>query len=80
MDKAALISALQAELRKHEWSSFVEDPPSIAEGGKAVVTPGCAPCQRRATPRFNSWTISFQRRFHAPLNRFSKRRNLGTAL
>lgn len=46
MDKAALISALQTELRKHEWNSFVDDPPSIGESGRGVVFPGC-PCKRK---------------------------------
>lgn len=48
MDKAALISALQAELRRHDHHHYVESPPSIAEGGGGVVTVGCATCKRRA--------------------------------
>jgi hypothetical protein len=26
---------------------FVDEPPSIAQGGKGVVTPGCPACEKR---------------------------------
>lgn len=37
----------QAELQRHTFDFFVDNPPSIAEGGKGVVTPGCPACRKR---------------------------------
>lgn len=31
----------------HDFSHFVDDPPSIAEGGKDIVVPGCPRCRVR---------------------------------
>jgi len=30
-----------------DFSYFVDQPPSIAQGGKGVVVPGCPACQKR---------------------------------
>jgi hypothetical protein len=46
MDAAAIISAIQAELQKHTWDTFVNHPPSIAKGGNGVVVPGCPACRK----------------------------------
>ena len=32
---------------RHDFSHFVENPPSIAQGGKGVVVPGCPACKKR---------------------------------
>ena len=45
-EKAALAFA-QKELRRHDFSTYVENPPSIAQGGKGVVVPGCPLCKKR---------------------------------
>jgi hypothetical protein len=45
--KSALLRALQQEIRRHDFSYFVDNPPSIAQGGKGVVVPGCPTCQKR---------------------------------
>jgi len=47
MTKAELLRALQTEIHRHTFDYFVENPPSMAEGGKGVVVPGCPPCQKR---------------------------------
>jgi hypothetical protein len=47
MLKSALLAAIQQEIQRHDFSHFVENPPSIAEGGKGVVVPGCPACQKR---------------------------------
>ena len=47
MTKPELLRALQAEIHRHTFDYFVENPPSMAEGGKGVVVPGCPPCQKR---------------------------------
>jgi hypothetical protein len=41
MLKSDLLRALQPEIRHHTFDTFVDTPPSIAQGGNGVVTPGC---------------------------------------
>ena len=43
----SIIQAAQAELWKHGWDTFVDEPPSISRGGKGVVTPGCPRCRKK---------------------------------
>jgi hypothetical protein len=47
MQKSTLIRALQQEIRRHDFSYFVHDPPSIAQNGRGVVVPGCPACKKR---------------------------------
>jgi uncharacterized protein YfaQ (DUF2300 family) len=47
MDAPALIAAIQSELRRHTWDTFVDQPPAIAQGGKGVVVVGCPACQKK---------------------------------
>jgi len=47
MKKTDLLRALQAEIRRHDFSTFTENPPAIAQGGTGVVVPGCPACQKR---------------------------------
>ncbi len=47
MQKSALLRALQQEIRRHDFSCFVDQPPSVAQGGKGVVVPGCPACMKR---------------------------------
>jgi hypothetical protein len=47
MDKAAIVSAVKDEFRKHTWDTFVDEPPSVAQGGTGVVLPGCPKCRKR---------------------------------
>ena len=42
-----LLSALQTEIRKHNFDCFVDEPPSIVQGGKGVVVPGCPTCKKK---------------------------------
>jgi hypothetical protein len=37
----------QAELSRHTFDTFVDEPPSMAQGGKGVVVPGCPACSKR---------------------------------
>jgi hypothetical protein len=46
MQKSVLLRALQQEIRSHDFSTFVDEPPSIAQGGKGVVVPGCPACKK----------------------------------
>ncbi len=47
MQKSVLLRALQQEIRRHDFNYFVDEPPSVAQGGKGVVVPGCPACQKR---------------------------------
>jgi hypothetical protein len=42
-----LLAAIQQEICRHDFSHFVDTPPSIAAGGKGVVVPGCPACRKR---------------------------------
>jgi hypothetical protein len=42
-----ILQAAQAELHKHHWDTFVDETPSMAEGGKGIVTPGCRACRKK---------------------------------
>jgi hypothetical protein len=47
MQKSALLAAIQQEIQSHDFSHFVKNLPSVAEGGKGVVVPGCPACRKR---------------------------------
>ena len=46
MQKSALLAAIQQEIQRHDFSHFVENPPTIAEGGKGIVRSGCPACKK----------------------------------
>jgi hypothetical protein len=48
MKKSDLIRAIQKEILRHDFSTYVENPPAIAQGGKGVVVPSCSVCRKRA--------------------------------
>jgi hypothetical protein len=41
MKKSDLLRALQSEIRRHDFSTFLTEEPSMANGGPGVVVPGC---------------------------------------
>lgn len=47
MLKSELLRAIQQEIRRHDFSTFVDEPPSVARGGRGVVVPGCPACKKR---------------------------------
>jgi hypothetical protein len=47
VQKSVLLRELQKELQRHDLSTFVDDPPSAAQGGKGVTVPGCPCCRKR---------------------------------
>jgi len=47
VQKSVLLRALQQEIRRHDFDTFVDEPPSVAQGGKGVVVPGCPCCRAR---------------------------------
>jgi hypothetical protein len=46
MLKSDLLRLLQQEIRRHGFDYFIDEPPSIAQGGKGVVVPGCPACRK----------------------------------
>jgi hypothetical protein len=42
----SILKAAQRELSRHSWEHFIDNPPSIAQGGKGVVVPGCPACSK----------------------------------
>ena len=46
MDKTAILEAAQAELMLHSWDTFVNNRPSMAQGGKGTIVPGCTACRK----------------------------------
>ena len=47
MQKSLLLAAIQKEIYRHDLSYFVDEPPSVAQGGKGVVVSGCPACRKR---------------------------------
>jgi hypothetical protein len=45
--KSDLLRALQSEIRRHDFSTFLTEEPSMADGGPGVVVPGCPACKKR---------------------------------
>jgi len=48
MKKSELIAAIQKEILRHDFGTFADNPPSVAQGSRGVVVPGCANCNKRA--------------------------------
>jgi hypothetical protein len=47
MDKVKILNAAKTELMQHHWDAFVDDLPSVAQGGNGVIVPGCTHCKKR---------------------------------
>lgn len=47
MKKSELLRALQAEISRHDFSTFLTKEPSMANGGPGTVTAGCPACRKR---------------------------------
>ena len=47
MKKSELYRALRTELHRHDFSTFVEEPPSIAQGDQGVVVTGWRTCRKK---------------------------------
>jgi hypothetical protein len=51
VQKSVLLAAIQQEIRRHDFATFVDRPPSVAQGGMGVVVPGCPLCRKRINTR-----------------------------
>jgi hypothetical protein len=47
MQKSALLAAIQREIHNHDLTHFVDDPPSIVQGGRGGVITGCSRCRKQ---------------------------------
>lgn len=47
MLKSELLRLLQQEIRKHDFDTFIDEPPSMAQGGRGVCVPGCPNCRKQ---------------------------------
>lgn len=47
VQKSVLLVAIQKEIQRHDFSYFVDEPPSVAQGGRGVVVAGCPACKKR---------------------------------
>jgi hypothetical protein len=47
MLESELFAALRTELQRHDLSHFVDESPSIAQGGRGVVVSGCPTCRKK---------------------------------
>ena len=47
MLKSELLAALRTEIHRHDFSHFVDELPSVAQGGKGVVVAGCPACRKQ---------------------------------
>jgi hypothetical protein len=45
--KSELLRALQQELLRHDFDCFIDNPPSIAQGGGGVFVSGCPTCKKQ---------------------------------
>jgi hypothetical protein len=47
MLKSELLTAIQKEIYRHDFSHYVDRPPVVALGGNGVVVAGCPACKVR---------------------------------
>jgi hypothetical protein len=72
MLKSELLRAVQQEIRRHDFSNFVDNPPSVAQGGKGVVVPGCPAGKKRINTMSQFLDHLAQDAMPALLDRLSK--------
>lgn len=52
--KSELLRAIRQEIYEHDFSHFVDEPPSTAHGEKGVVDSGCRPAKSKSAQCRNS--------------------------
>lgn len=58
MLKSELLSVLQEEIRRHDFSYFIDEPPGVARGGRGVCVPGCSSWSNMASATGSASTAS----------------------
>jgi hypothetical protein len=46
IDRSKIIEIAREEMQKHSFDTFVDQPPSVAQGGKGHIASGCAVCKK----------------------------------
>jgi hypothetical protein len=44
MQESVLLAALQAEIQRYDFSTFADQLPTVAQGGRGVIVRGCPQC------------------------------------
>ena len=54
MKKSELLAALKKEIQRHNLSHFIDEPPSMAHGGRGITVAGCPTCRKKfgTVPQF----------------------------
>jgi hypothetical protein len=47
VQKSALLAALKQEIQRHDFSTFITEERSVAQGGNGVCVPGCPVCRKQ---------------------------------
>ena len=47
MNADTIIKAVQTELQRHSFDTFLTERPSVAQGGKGVIVSGCPACKKQ---------------------------------
>lgn len=47
MDADTIIKAVQSELQRHTFDTYIDEYPSIVRSGKGVVVSGCPTCKMK---------------------------------
>jgi hypothetical protein len=47
LDRDELIRVAPEEMQKHSFDTFVDNPPSVAQGGRGHVVTGCPVCKKK---------------------------------
>jgi hypothetical protein len=55
VQRSILLVAIQKEIHRHDLSFFVDEPPSVAQGGKGIVVSGCPACKKRINTMTQFW-------------------------
>jgi hypothetical protein len=58
MLKSELLSVLQEEIRRHDFSYFIDEPPGVARVGRGVCVPDCSSCSNMASATGSASTAS----------------------
>jgi hypothetical protein len=57
MRKSELLAALKKEIQRHNLSTFIDTPPSTAQGGRGVVVTGCRSAGSSSARSRSLWII-----------------------
>jgi hypothetical protein len=56
VQKRILLAAIQKEIQRHDLSYFVDEPPPVAQGGKALLSLAVQRAGKESIRFHSSWT------------------------